>query len=144
MAALAATSEVTGGLLTAAGLADPLGPVVIAGTMAVAANVHRDKGPLAAKGGFELPLTNLAAAAALATIGPGRFSLDRLLGSRLSPRLAHLTAAGTTMAAVAVIARATLRTRHDPAAATPTAPALEQCEPSAPLHGGSALRREVN
>ena len=40
--------------------------------VSVAATTHRTKGPLAAKGGFELPLTNLAAAAALAAAGPGR------------------------------------------------------------------------
>jgi hypothetical protein len=66
MATLAATAELAGGLLTAAGLADPLGPVTLAATMAVASTVgHRGKGPFAAKGGFELPLTNLAAAAVL-------------------------------------------------------------------------------
>jgi putative oxidoreductase len=75
LATLAATAELAGGLLTAAGLADPLGPVTLAATMAVASSVgHRGKGPFAAKGGFELPLTNLAAAAVLGATGPGRVS----------------------------------------------------------------------
>jgi putative oxidoreductase len=75
MAALAGASELGGGLLTATGLAAPLGPVALIGTMVVASATHRAKGPLAANGGFELPLTNLAAAAALAAAGPGRFSI---------------------------------------------------------------------
>ena len=41
--------------------------------MAVASATHRANGPLARDGGFELPLTNLAAASALAVAGPGRF-----------------------------------------------------------------------
>ena len=64
MAAAAGITELGGGLLTAAGMADPAGPLAIIGAMTVAAATHRANGPLAAKGGFELPLTNLAAAAA--------------------------------------------------------------------------------
>jgi putative oxidoreductase len=75
MAALAGVTELAGGVLTGAGAADPLGPLAIAGAMSVAAAPHRATGPLAANRGFELPLTNLAAAAALAAVGPGRFRL---------------------------------------------------------------------
>ena len=73
MAALAGAAELGGGLLTVAGAADPAGPLAIIGTMAVASATHRANGPLARDGGFELPLTNLAAASALAAAGPGRF-----------------------------------------------------------------------
>src|SRR6202451_1639735 len=62
MAALAGASEMGGGVLTATGIADPLGPLSIAGTMVVASAVHRKQGPLSQNGGFELPLTNLALA----------------------------------------------------------------------------------
>ena len=72
MAALAGAAELGGGLLTAAGVADPAGPLAIMGAMTVASATHRASGPLAANRGFELPLTNLAAAAALAASGPGR------------------------------------------------------------------------
>src|SRR4051794_19782336 len=41
MAALAGSSEAVGGVLTAVGLADPFGPVAIAGAMTVATAVHR-------------------------------------------------------------------------------------------------------
>ena len=83
MAALAGASEFGGGILTATGVAYPLGPIVLVGTMAIASTTHRAKGPLMSNGGFELPLTNLAAAAALAAAGPGKLRL----GPGLSPRL---------------------------------------------------------
>ena len=97
MAIAAGVTELGGGVLTAAGIADPAGPLAIMGAMSVAATTHRAKGPLSAHGGFELPLTNLAAAAALAAAGPGRFRLSpgfvialgatvRSPGERLSPR----------------------------------------------------------
>jgi putative oxidoreductase len=77
MAALAGASELGGGVLTATGLADPLGPLAIAGTMVVASTVHRKQGPLAQNGGFELPLTNLALAVGLMSTGAGRWRLGR-------------------------------------------------------------------
>ena len=79
MAAVAGASELGGGLLTAAGILDPLGPLTLVGAMAVASTVHRKQGPMANKGGFELPLTNLALAVALMSAGTGAL--------RLSPHL---------------------------------------------------------
>ena len=101
MAMAAGITELGGGLLTVAGIADPAGPLAIMGAMSVAATTHRAKGPLAAKGGFELPLTNLAAAAALAAAGPGRFHL----GPALPRRLAAVAVAGGGLAAAALVAR---------------------------------------
>jgi putative oxidoreductase len=99
LAALAGASELAGGVLTATGIAHPLGPVALAETMVVAAAVHRPQGPLAAKGGFELPLTNVAAAILLAATGPGRPALGR----RLHPAMAALTiAGGAVLAGVSV------------------------------------------
>ncbi|HLI56783.1 MAG TPA: DoxX family protein [Actinomycetota bacterium] len=94
-AVLAGASEFGGGLLTATGIADPLGPLAIAGTMAVAATTHRQKGPLNAKGGFELPLTNLAGALALLSAGPGKLRL----GPALPRPLRRLAVAGGAMLA---------------------------------------------
>jgi putative oxidoreductase len=74
-AALAGAAELGGGVLTATGIASPLGPLAIAGTMAVAATTHRKNGPMGANGGYELPLTNLALAVALLTTGPGHLRL---------------------------------------------------------------------
>jgi len=95
MAALAGGAEFGGGALTALGLAHPLGPVAIAATMATAATTHRPKGPFAANGGYELPLTNLAAALVLATVGPGRIRLGGRLSAPMSAIVA-LTAAGVS------------------------------------------------
>jgi putative oxidoreductase len=99
MAALAGATEFGGGLLTATGVADPAGPLAIMGVMSVAATTHRANGPLNANRGFELPLTNMAAAAALAAAGPGRLRL----GPGLPRRLAVLGAvAGGVMSAVSL------------------------------------------
>jgi putative oxidoreductase len=99
MAALAGATELGGGVLTATGIADPAGPVAIMGAMAVAATTHRANGPLAANRGFELPLTNLAAAAALAAAGPGRIRLSPPLHHRLTKLV---VAGGTVLAAVSL------------------------------------------
>src|SRR5215218_5146812 len=85
MALLAGVTELGGGLLTATHVADPLGPLALAGTMTVASAVHRKGGPLSANGGFELPLTNLALAAVLTAIGPA--------GRRIAPLPSKATAA---------------------------------------------------
>jgi putative oxidoreductase len=61
----------------------PLGAVAIAAAMLVAVGVHWAKGPMAAKGGYELALTNLAAAVALGFVGTGAYSLDALMGFAL-------------------------------------------------------------
>ncbi len=80
----AALSEFGGGLLTALGFLSPLGPLAIVASMLMANLVsHRGKGLWSAKGGRELPITNLAAALALAFVGAGAFSLDHALGLAL-------------------------------------------------------------
>jgi putative oxidoreductase len=99
MAALAGASELGGGVLTATGVASPLGPLTLAGTMAVASVTHRQHGALAQNGGYELPLTNFAVAVALLTTGPGKLRL----GPRLSrPRTALATVGGLAMAATSI------------------------------------------
>jgi putative oxidoreductase len=112
MARVAAVSELAGGALTAAGAAYPLGPVALAGTMSVAASTHRANGPFAANGGFELPLTNMAAALALAVAGPGRYSIDALSGRSLPRPVVGLVAAGAAAAAAGCLTMV-LRTRPE-------------------------------
>lgn len=95
MATLAGASELGGGILTATGIAEPLGPLTIAGTMVVASTVHRRQGPLSQNGGFELPLTNFAVAIALMSSGLGRYRL----GPRLPKSLIRLSVVGGTVLA---------------------------------------------
>jgi putative oxidoreductase len=110
-AALAGSSELVGGILTAAGAADPVGPLALIGAMTVASVVHADKGPMGQKGGFELPASYLAAALALTGTGPGRYSLDRLAGFRLPKSLSRLTFLGAA-ALTAYSAAQVIKTRR--------------------------------
>jgi hypothetical protein len=118
MAMTAGLSELGGGLLTISGFAYPLGPVALVGTMAVASTTHRANGPFSAKRGFELPLTNLASALVLAMVGPGRYSVDHVVGSRLPKWLTALTVIGATGASAASIAML-FRAKPEPTPALP-------------------------
>ena len=51
----AAATEIAGGVLTITGIADPAGPLAVAGAMAVAAALNREGGLMAARNGVELP-----------------------------------------------------------------------------------------
>jgi len=98
--AAAALSEFGGGVLTALGLFNPLGPLSIMGSMSMAtATVHWGKPIWATAGGAELPVTNMAIASALAAAGPGRYSLDRAFGIRLP----GVIVAGTLISAAALL-----------------------------------------
>jgi putative oxidoreductase len=136
MARVAAVSELGGGLLTLTGAAYPLGPVAIAGTMAVASTTHRANGPFAMKQGYELPLTNLAAALALAVAGPGRFSVDSIFGTRLPKWMAAATLAGAVAGSVASIRMLLAATQEEPAPAAEEPPAASNgSEPAAGSDG---------
>jgi putative oxidoreductase len=88
---LAGLSEFGGGVLTALGLLNPVGPLGVIGSMTMATRTaHKDKPIWVTEGGAELPVTNIAAATALILSGPDRYSLDRLLGMRLPGWLAPL------------------------------------------------------
>jgi len=121
MALLAGASELGGGVLTATGIADPLGPVALAGAMAVATLVHHKSGPLQSKGGFELPLTNLA----LATLLASSAARGSALGPRLPKRWATVVTLGAgalTALSVAKVLRTSLRPAPTPVSgASPSA-----------------------
>lgn len=80
----ASASEFGGGMLTALGLFDPLGPTISFGSMGMAtATVHWGKPVWVTQGGAELPLTNIAVATALTLAGPGKYSLDNVFDTSL-------------------------------------------------------------
>jgi putative oxidoreductase len=117
-AEVAGASEIAGGALTALGLLSPVGPIVSTAPMIVAwRKAHGGKPIWSHQGGGELPVTNLAIAAALFLAGPGAISLDRLLGIRTPWWLSLLTIIGTgTGVAIALgdeIHEAALRSRAE-------------------------------
>jgi putative oxidoreductase len=81
---LAGLSEFGGGVLTALGLFNPLGPLSVIGSMSMATRkAHWGKPIWVTEGGAELPILNIAISAALMIREPDRYSLDRVLGIRL-------------------------------------------------------------
>ena len=94
-ALLAGASEFGSGVLLALGLLSPLGPIASVGPMITAwAEMHSGKPIWNTKGGGELPLLYLAAAAALGLTGPGRYSADEALGIEVPNAVVGLTALG--------------------------------------------------
>lgn len=81
LATAAALGELTSGLLIALGLFGPAGPAIMLAVMVVAAiSVHWRNGLFATANGIELPLLYSIAAVRFALTGPGRYSLDAVLG----------------------------------------------------------------
>lgn len=77
----AATTELGAGLLFAVGLLTPLASAGFVGLMIVAAyTVHRANGFFIVKDGWEYNLLLATVAVAVASIGPGRYSLDDQFG----------------------------------------------------------------
>lgn len=81
---LAAVAEFAGGIAWIMGLVTPLASFGLAITMAVATFVHMSifKDPFVNQTGgssFESPLGYLAIAIVLLAVGPGKFSLDKLI-----------------------------------------------------------------
>jgi putative oxidoreductase len=106
-AAAAGASEAGAGVLLALGAATPLAGAAAVGTMAVAADLHRNAGFFAQNGGYEYPLVLGAAGAALALTGPGALSVDELLGvgERRVPGWARIAILAGGAASAAFIAR---------------------------------------
>ena len=82
-ARVAAATEISSGVLITLGALGPLPDAAVVGLMATAAATdHRGKGFFIFKGGWEYVAVVGAAATALAGLGNGRWSVDRLLGRR--------------------------------------------------------------
>src|SRR3954452_9418004 len=101
MAMAAAATEIAGGVLTITGIADPAGPLAVAGAMTVAAAHDREGGLMAVRGGVELPVAYATLALTLAATGPGKYKI----GPSLPGKLAALGALGGAIAAGALIAK---------------------------------------
>ena len=94
-AAAAGAGEFGGGVLTALGFLNPVGPIGMVAAMAMATQkAHLGKGLFVSEGGPELTLLNSAAAVAVATAGPGAYALDRVFGVRLPNWLTTTFAVG--------------------------------------------------
>src|ERR1700732_1207454 len=79
-ARIAATTEVAAGLGLAAGLLTPIPAAGFVALMLVAAwTVHRPNGFFIVKEGWEYNLVLAVSAVAVATLGPGKLSLDYLV-----------------------------------------------------------------
>lgn len=109
----AGLGETIGGLLTLLGLGGAVGPTLIVIVMLVAIfSVHISKGFFTANGGFELPLTNIGLAIAIAFGGNGLYSIDNALGLNFLTDPVQIWYA---LAAAAIAASLNLLARRKPA-----------------------------
>jgi putative oxidoreductase len=99
-----AAVEIGSGVALLAGAATPMAASAVVGTMAVAArSVHVKNGFFITAEGYEYVLNLTLASVALAAVGPGRLSVDHLLGldSKATPLGRAALAAGVGLVAAA-------------------------------------------
>ena len=104
-AVLAGAGEAGGGALLALGLATPAAGAAVAGTMAVAASMHKHNGFFAQNGGLEYPAVLALTAGALALSGPGQLSVDAALGHRANRHWMRAVGLASVPVAVSLVAR---------------------------------------
>ncbi|MFE2581051.1 DoxX family protein [Streptomyces sp. NPDC059378] len=79
-AVVAGASQIGAGLFLTVGLLTPLAAMAAMGVMTVAGTVKWPKGLWVQNDGYEYPLVLVVVSAALALTGPGRWSVDHVLG----------------------------------------------------------------
>ena len=133
LAAAAAATEITGGVLTVTGIAYPAGPLAIAGAMSVAAAHNRKGGLMANRGGVELPVAYATLAVTLAAAGPGRYKIGPSLPGWLTAlgTFAGAAAAGALIAKAVTYQPAPAPEDADAAGAEPDAIEPDAAEPDA-------------
>jgi putative oxidoreductase len=116
-------AEAGGGAMLAAGLATPLAAASLISVMLTAIRkVHFKNGPWNSDGGYEYNIVLIAAALALADVGPGKWSVDTLTGRKLS-------GPGWALAALAAGACGSFAATASPAAAPADAAREEAVAP---------------
>jgi len=132
-ALLAGAGEAGGGSLLALGLATPAAGAAVAGTMAVAASMHKDNGFFAQDGGLEYPAVLALTAGAIALSGPGRLSLDAAFGHRANRHWMRAVGLGGVPVAVALVTRRRQRALAVLAASTSPTSSTETTSSELPL-----------
>jgi len=114
-ARMAAATEIGAGALISLGAGNPFPSAAVVGLMATAAATdHRGKGFFVFKGGWEYTAVVAGAATALAGLGNGKWSVDRLLRRNArSGSGAALGAAALGVAAAAGLLAATYRPKKE-------------------------------
>jgi putative oxidoreductase len=112
-AVLAGLGEFGGGTLLALGLGTGPAGAAVAGTMTVAGSTHVPNGFFNTGGGYELPATFGLVATSLALTGPGKYSLDHVLGHRLNRKWMAVAGLIATISSAAYLISS--RQQPDPA-----------------------------
>jgi putative oxidoreductase len=116
-------TELAAGAGLIVGLLTPLASAATIGVMAVAAIVaHRPNGFFVFRDGYEYVAMISVVSAALATIGPGKASLDHALDIEITGLAGLLIAVLVGLGGTALLLAATWRPNRDRAETTETAP----------------------
>ena len=108
---VAGLSELVGGTMLVFGIATPATGAAAASSMALTATADAGQATGPIPGGYEIPAVLGLCAAALAVAGPGRISVDHLLGNRLSNKPAALSSLFATASTTALVVLRRYRSR---------------------------------